>query len=78
MKFEDICEIACANFDNINKKHTKSIRSNGFNFRTMKEENNSLYNNVFVNSCYNGKELVRIEVVDTLNMGRNFDIDIIF
>lgn len=78
MKFEDICELACINFDNINKTHTRFIKSNGYNFNTMKEENNSLFNNVFVKTYYNRKRLVRIEVVDSLNRGRNFDIDIIF
>ena len=78
MKFEDICEIACTNFDNINKKYTKDIKSNGYNFNTMKEEDKSLYNSVFVKTYYNEEELVRIEVIDTLNIGRNFDIDIIF
>ncbi len=78
IKFKKICKKACANFDNINKKHTILTISKGFNFNTMQKEDVNLYKNIYVKSYYFNKDLVKIEIVDTLDFGRNIDIDIIY
>ncbi len=78
IEFQEICKIACENFDNINKEYTKSIISSGFNFNTMKNVDDNLYKNVYVKSYFFNCDLVKIEIIDTLNLGRNIDIDIIY